>query len=211
MAELGELIHFETDKPATSPTDLSHLLVNKMSRKSEGGKACDQLLSMRGGHYWDDAKGGWLPPELVAKARDEEMGYVRRHRVYERVRRQVCLDETGKQPVKTGWADTNKGTAQDPNIRSRWVAKEFRTSVDPDLFAPTSPLEGIKLVISSAASTGRSDTVILIVDVRRAYFYAPARRRIYVELPPQDRAPGDESMCGLLRVSLYGTRDAASN
>ena len=44
--------------------------------------------------------------------------------------------------------------------------------------------------------------------MRRAYFYAPARRKVFVELPPEDQ-PGDEQMCGLLRYSLYGTRDAA--
>ena len=50
-----------------------------------------------------------------------------------------------------------------------------------------------------------------LVDVRRAYFYAPARRSVFVELPPEDCQPGDEHMCGLLRYNLYGTRDAAQN
>ena len=48
-------------------------------------------------------------------------------------------------------------------------------------------------------------------DVRRAYFYAPARRKVFVELAPEDYPPGDEHMCGLLRYSLNGTRDAAQN
>ena len=50
-----------------------------------------------------------------------------------------------------------------------------------------------------------------LVDVRRAYFYAPARRRVFVKLPPEDHQAGDEHMCGLLQYSLYGTRDAAQN
>ena len=50
-----------------------------------------------------------------------------------------------------------------------------------------------------------------LVDVRRAYFYAPARRRVFVELPPEDYQPGNEHMCGLLRYNLYGTRDVAQN
>ena len=41
--------------------------------------------------------------------------------------------------------------------------------------------------------------------------YAPARRKVFVELPPEDYQPGDEHMCGLLRYSLYGTRDATQN
>ena len=50
-----------------------------------------------------------------------------------------------------------------------------------------------------------------LVDVRRAYFYVPARSKVFVELPPEDYQPGDEHMCGLLRYSLYGTRDAAQS
>ena len=47
--------------------------------------------------------------------------------------------------------------------------------------------------------------------MRRAYFYAPARRKVFVELPPEDYQPGDEHVCGLLRYSLYSTRDSAQN
>ena len=50
-----------------------------------------------------------------------------------------------------------------------------------------------------------------LVGVQRAYFYASARRRVFVELPPEDYQAGDERMCGLLQYSLYGTRDAAQN
>ena len=46
------------------------------------------------------------------------------------------------------------------------------------------------------------------IDIRRAYFHAKARRRVYVQLPPEDAEPG---MCGLLLKSMYGTRDAAQN
>ena len=57
----------------------------------------------------------------------------------------------------------------------------------------------------------REGKVLALVDVRRAFFFAPARRKVFVELPPEDYQPGDEHMCGLLRYSLYGTRDAAQN
>ena len=30
--------------------------------------------------YWDDARGGWLRPELVHAARQEEIGYIRKHK-----------------------------------------------------------------------------------------------------------------------------------
>ena len=109
----------------------------------------------------------------------------------------MCWAETGKAPIKTGWADANEGTASQPNVRSRWVAKEFNTGHRPDLYAGTSPLVGVKLVMSEFASSGRSDTVLLIIDVRRAYFYARAQRRIFVKLPAEDWQEGDENRCGL--------------
>ena len=50
----------------------------------------------------------------------------------------------------------------------------------------------------------------MISDLRRAYFYAPARRDLYIELPADD-VKGHKGLLGKLRLSLYGTRDAASN
>ena len=50
-----------------------------------------------------------------------------------------------------------------------------------------------------------------IFDVSRAYFYAPATRPLFIEIPVEDREEGDENMVGQLELSLYGTRDAAQN
>ena len=38
-----------------------------------------ELLSAWEGWHWEDNKGGWLDPELCAKARREELEYIRRH------------------------------------------------------------------------------------------------------------------------------------
>ena len=80
------------------------------------------------------------------------MQYVKKHAVHEKAPMSQCWKETGKNPIKTGWADTNKGTSECPNIGSRSVAKEYNTGPRPDLSSATSPLEGVKLVISKAAS-----------------------------------------------------------
>ena len=48
----------------------------------------------------------------------------------------------------------------------------------------------------------------MVQDVKKAYFFADATRKIYIELPPEDHEPGK---VGLLKKSLYGTRDAALN
>ena len=45
-------------------------------------------------------------------------------------------------------------------------------------------------------------------DVSRAYFYAPATRGVLIKLPEEDAVPG---MCGKLKKSMCGTRDAAKN
>ena len=46
------------------------------------------------------------------------------------------------------------------------------------------------------------------IDIRKAYFNAPARRAVYVELPTEIAEPGT---CGRLFKPLYGARDAAQN
>ena len=68
--------------------------------QSEMGKLMhhdeQELLSVWEGWHWDDNKGGWLDPELCAKARREEVEYIRRHKMYTRVSRETCLRETGR-------------------------------------------------------------------------------------------------------------------
>ena len=55
--------------------------------------------------------------------------------------------------------------------------------------------------------------VIMINDVARAFFEAPAVRNVCVELPKEDKSEADvrHDKVGHLRMSLYGTRDAAMN
>ena len=51
----------------------------------------------------------------------------------------------------------------------------------------------------------------MIIDIKRAYFYALSQRDTYVKLPPEDPKAGDPNICGKLAKSLYGTRDAGAN
>ena len=66
--------------------------------EAEVGKLMHQdeqeLLSKLEGWHWDDNKGGRLDPELCVKARREEVEYIRRHKMYVRVPREVCSLET---------------------------------------------------------------------------------------------------------------------
>ena len=53
--------------------------------------------------------------------------------------------------------------------------------------------------------------VLMVSDVARAFFEAPATRKVCVEIPKEDEAEADvlHDKVGHLRMSLYGTRDAA--
>ena len=49
------------------------------------------------------------------------------------------------------------------------------------------------------------------VDVSRAYFHAKAQRPVLVRLPAEGCSGRDEGTIGLVKRSMYGTRNAASN
>ena len=166
---------------------------------------------------YDDMSGKKLDGSQVQLARTEEMEEVKKHKVYVKVPIQQCYDETGKAPIGTRWVDINKGDDVNIEYRSRLVAQELKKySVAEDLFAATPPLEAKKILFSMAVTEGIGYTYgqkcngmkIDFIDVRRAYFHADARRKVYVKLPPEDDEPG---MCGMLLKSMYGTRDAAQN
>ena len=89
---------------------------------------------------WDDVTGKSLDPKEVSKARAKEMEYVRNMNVYEVVDVRECLRMTGRAPIESRWIDINKGDDQNKNYRSRWVAKQFKTNSDFELFAATPPI-----------------------------------------------------------------------
>ena len=136
--------------------------------------------------------------------------------MYEKVPTEECWRETGAAPIGTRWVDVNKGDDSKPEYRSRLVAKEIKTNKREDLFAATPPLEAQKILLSLAVTEGvgyqagckSQGHKLDFIDVRRAYFHAKARRKVYVELPAEDHQPG---MCGKLKKAMYGTRDAAQN
>ena len=139
------------------------------------------------------------------------MDYFRRMGVYRKIKRSEV--PAGAKIITTKWVDTNKGTEQEPNYRSRLVGREIKTDDRPDLFAATPSTESLRYVLSLCASTqdGPNPHRILSVDVKRAYFYPPVKRPLFIELPVEDWLPGDEGSVAQLNLSLYGTRDAAQN
>ena len=132
--------------------------------------------------------------------------------LYDNVPITQCWARSGKAPVASRWLDRNKGDARRPNFRSRYVAKGLNRGMRGiDLFAATPPLEGLRAVLAAVALRQQDGHKLFVADISRAFFYAPATREVYVALPPEDVEEGEEELCGLLRYSLYGTRDAAQN
>ena len=121
-----------------------------------------------------------------------------------------AYQQAGKAPISVRWIDINKGDKESPNYRSRLVAREINTSKRNDLFAATPSLEALQVVLSLVTS-GNKGEVVMINDVSRAFFHAPAKRKVYVQLPIEDSEKGQEYLCGKLNFSMYGTRDAAQN
>ena len=133
-----------------------------------------------------------------------------------------CLAKTGRKPISIRWVEVNKGDDESPNVRSRLVAREIRTAGMDAIFAPTPPLESLRMVLSYAVTQfeglgekcwdGASEDrmQVMLIDISRAYFNAkigPADDPVYVELPAGLGAPS--GMCGKLRRHTYGARRAA--
>ena len=152
-----------------------------------------------------------LDPGLMRQARRDEIKYFKEMGVYTTVDIAEACKETGRAPIAVRWVDINKGDSVNPNYRSRLVAKEFNTGVCPELYAATPPIECLRLMLSRLASMRKQGAGLMYADVSRAYFYAPAKRPVYVRLPDEDVEEGDEGRCGKLLMSMYGTRGAALN
>ena len=66
--------------------------------------------------------------------------------------------------------------------RSRLVAMEFRLKNEIAIFAGTPPLETMRMLAAIAAQDVEEvDPICMLnLDVKRAHFYAKAKRRVFV-------------------------------
>ena len=209
-------------------------------RKGEGGEEVRDLEDEEGdvevgGMELNDEEvmGGWdvggedcidlktgtkIDPQLAAEARVEEVRYMEKIRLYEEVPVEECWTRTGRPPVSTKWVDVNKGTEEEPDIRCRLVARDFKPKGERDrcdLFAAMPPLEAKKLLFQKAVNENlrrrrsRGPGIkIMFIDVKKAHLYGILKEgeEAYIELPGE---AGKEGRCGKLRRWLYGMRPAA--
>ena len=163
--------------------------------------------------FLDDMNGfNYLDKAMVVAARRLEVEFFKKRGVYVKVDRDDAKKLGGK-VLTTRWLDTNKGDSDAPNYRSRLIEGEIKKDNRIDLFSATPPLETLKLLLSMCSKNqeGKNPWRVAIVDIKRAYFYALVRRSVFIEIPGEDFEKGDESKVAQLKMSLYGTRDAAQN
>ena len=180
-------------------------------------KRRNRQSSKHGTRTYDALTKQLLDEELVIQGKEVEMQFLYHWTVYEYAEYEEAHAETGRRPISTRWVCTNKGDDINPNVRCRWVAREFRYDQDV-IFAATAPYEAIRLLLSITATkeenitykgkSGGQRLQISLIDVKRAYFNAVVDEPIFVELPPEDPEHGRK--CGRLKRHLYGTRGAAA-
>ena len=155
---------------------------------------------------WDDVKGGMMNMNDVRRAREEEIGYMKSRGIWREVDVEECWRVTGKAPIGVRWVDTNKGSEERPEVRSRLVARDFRTKAkrdQEDLFAATPPIEAGRLVLSRAATwrVGRNGKrglrKVIFIDAKKAHLNPECREEVYVELP--EEAGAGVGRCGKLQ------------
>ena len=143
---------------------------------------------------------------------------------------EVIPRPVGEKVISTRWVDINKGDEDRPKYRSRFVARELKPRGShrgdvanwDEFYASMPPLSALRILFALAVtkrfpdvegkmpSTPLKDVCLLFIDVKKAHFWSPARRRLLVELP-SEAGIDTEKYVGLLRKSLYGTRDAPAN
>ena len=179
------------------------------------------------GKFFDENTGKHVPPEGVKQARVEELETINTMGVWEVVPR-----PPGEKTIGARWIVINKGDSLRMKLRSRLVAqalkrkKGYKEGEDQtawtDFFAAMPPLSSLQAPFTLATTSKVPDKAgkltrmdkdgevcVVFVDVKKAHFWSPVRRRLLVELPPE--AGEDKTKVGLLKNSLYGTRDAPSN
>ena len=144
---------------------------------------------------WDDVSGVPLDPKEVMKARKEEVEWMKSKGVYRKIKRQEAK-RRGMKIVRYQWVDVNKGDDERRNYRSRVVAKEFNNGVDmpEDLFAGTPPLGAIRMLLSEAATVEDGEVaskVVVVIDVKKAFYEALAKREVAMEVPDEDKTEED--------------------
>ena len=104
------------------------------------------------GHFVDDTSGQKLDTKKVIEARKEEMNKYLQHNAYGKVPIEEAWRVSGEGPIGSRGIDSNKGDDDNPEYRSRLVAKEINRSPSDKMIAATPTLEAKKMLFSMAVT-----------------------------------------------------------
>lgn len=148
-----------------------------------------------------------MGPNLVERGCAEEIRRFKEMGVCEHVSREAAEAYPGGRDVGVRCAKVNKGTALQPKARRRLVAQESAATMDDELLAGTPPLDGLRLLIFDIGSSPVGAKTRMIMDVKCAFLYGAAGRRIYISFPEQSplHAGGGILVCSSARCAARGT------
>ncbi|CAK9027043.1 Reverse transcriptase Ty1/copia-type domain-containing protein, partial [Durusdinium trenchii] len=166
--------------------------------------------------FYDDISGEQLPPKLVQEARAEEIGWIHKIGLYDKVPRSQAV-ASGKPILPVRWVDVNKGDKAHYKVRSRIVGKELKAKTKEallahELFSATPPWEMVKALFSLLVTDFEKqdkELVMGVFDISRAHFMPKVLRELYVEIPEEDKKPEEGDIVGRLNRGMYGFRDAS--
>ena len=178
-----------------------------------------QVLEEELEKYYDDVSGEELPANLVRDARQEEIEWIHKINLYDKVPRSLA-QQRGKTVLPVRWVDINKDKSR-MKLRSGIVGKELKARTKEsllahELFSATPPWELVKSLFSLLVTDlphhvgGGREMCMGIFDISRAHFMPKCQRELYIELPAEDREPGEEDHVGRLNRGMYGFRDASN-
>ena len=147
----------------------------------------------------------WTPLhwELAVKARKPAMVIFKRFGLYKKPPRDVAK-RLGCKVTTTKLLETNMGVESRPKYRCRLVGREVKYDRRLDLFSAPPRSETFKLLCSMCArgQTGPEPCRFPAIDIKRAYFYTPARRPIFIEIPKRGLGTRRRRMLGLVADTL---------
>ena len=124
------------------------LIVDQGSRIGEAGintiyeDLRDQVMNAQREdqeEFVDDSTGQARDPVLVRLARQKELEYFKSKGVWVLQEVDKARKLTGRTPTRAHGVDVDNGDDQEPDIRSRLVAREVRSPGTEAVFAPTRP------------------------------------------------------------------------
>ena len=151
--------------------------------------------------YYDEDDGSILPLDRAKEGIRRELDFMAKLKVGRRVPR------ASLPPGTKVWGGRWCHRRRLEEVRSRYVAQQFRDLMEEEVYAGTPRTEAIRIMIAIALAMG---VPLVPADFSVAYLHTPMDEadQVYVEIPPEIY-DADTDEVWLLSRALYGLRKAA--